>query len=209
MTREWTPLDWQIEPLGPWHRPVTEPRLPAYRFSASWSDTMGLLETELRHLDVDGTVAIRVDVQRGAIRRDGMLKADARVKFPGIAISFTCRHGALTYATDAYDHWHANIRATALSLVALRAVDRYGISRTGEQYAGWRAIEGPRPDFRTVDEALAWLRAQPDLGHTDGVSPAALLRRAATVMHPDVDPDRARWDRLQSARTIINASGRP
>ena len=32
-----------------------------------------------------------------------------------------------------------NLRSIALGLKALRAVDRYGVSRRGEQYAGFRA----------------------------------------------------------------------
>lgn len=197
-------LNWQIEPLGPWNRPITKPRRPAYRFTKAWPDTLELLETELRHLGVTGPVVVRIDVRDGHIRRDGMLRADARTNSPAVAMSFDSRHGPLTYATDAYDHWQANVHAITLALTALRAVNRYGVGTTGEQYAGWRAIEGPRPDFRTVDAALDWLRAQPDIGTTDGLSPAALLRRAAMVMHPDVDPDKSRWDRFQQAKKLIN-----
>jgi hypothetical protein len=45
----------------------------------------------------------------------------------------------LVYATDACEDWRHNIRSIALGLEALRAVDRYGISRRGQQYAGFRA----------------------------------------------------------------------
>lgn len=45
----------------------------------------------------------------------------------------------LVYATDACAFWQHNVRSIALGLEALRAVDRYGISRRGEQYAGYRA----------------------------------------------------------------------
>ena len=45
----------------------------------------------------------------------------------------------LVYATDCCDFWQHNLRSIALGLEALRAVDRYGISRRGEQYAGFRA----------------------------------------------------------------------
>lgn len=202
-------LNWQIEPLGPWNRPVTHPRRPASRFTAPWADTLELLETELRHLGVTGAVAVRVDVQRGRadIRRDGMLRADARTRSPAVAVSFASRHGPLTYATDAYDDWRANVRAIALALEALRAVDRYGVGRSGEQYAGWRAIEPARPDcFPTASDAIRWLRTQPDIGTTDGLGPTELLRRAARVMHPDVGGDPARWDRLDQARQLIERS---
>ena len=45
----------------------------------------------------------------------------------------------LVYATDCCMFWQHNLRSIALGLEALRAVDRYGISRRGEQYAGFRA----------------------------------------------------------------------
>lgn len=49
----------------------------------------------------------------------------------------------LVYATDVCEFWQHNIRSIALGLEALRAVDRYGISRRGEQYAGFRAALTP------------------------------------------------------------------
>lgn len=45
----------------------------------------------------------------------------------------------LVYATDSCDRWQDNVRSIALGLEALRAVDRFGISREGQQYAGFRA----------------------------------------------------------------------
>lgn len=45
----------------------------------------------------------------------------------------------LIYATDCCVFWQHNVRSIALGLESLRAVDRYGITRRGEQYAGFRA----------------------------------------------------------------------
>lgn len=197
-------FDINIEPLGEWRRPVTQRPVRA-KFTASWSDTKARLETELRQLGTTGPVAMRLDVTEQDILRDGVrLRASARPATARVAISFESRHGPLTYATDAYDSWQDNVRAIALSLEALRAVNRYGVSHAGEQYTGWRAIEGPRPGFASRAAAIAWLRAQPDLGDTDAMQASDLLRRAARVMHPDVDADRSRWDRLESARRVLN-----
>lgn len=44
----------------------------------------------------------------------------------------------LIYACDVCDFWQHNVRSIALGLGSLRAVDRYGISSRGEQYAGFR-----------------------------------------------------------------------
>lgn len=43
----------------------------------------------------------------------------------------------LVYATDTCVLWQHNVRSIALGLEALRAVDRYGITKRGEQYAGF------------------------------------------------------------------------
>jgi hypothetical protein len=46
----------------------------------------------------------------------------------------------LVYATDVCANWEHNVRSIALGLEALRAVDRYGITRRGEQYAGFMQL---------------------------------------------------------------------
>lgn len=54
------------------------------------------------------------------------------------AINVALDLSRLVYATDACVLWRHNVRSIALGLEALRAVDRFGISRRGEQYAGFR-----------------------------------------------------------------------
>lgn len=196
---------WQIEPLGTWDRPQTKHRAPASRFTASWTDTMNLLTSEIEKLGLRGAIAVRVDVERGDIRRDGMLRANARVGHPGVVVSFDSRHGPLTYATDAYTTWQANLRAIALSLQALRAVDRYGVTRSGEQYQGWRAIEAQPVGFVNADAALRWLRDV--VGAPTTTDPRTLLRRAAAKLHPDRVGDRTDWDTLDAARQVLEAAG--
>jgi len=146
-----------------------------------------------------------------------MLHARARVGHPGVAISFTSRFGPLRYATDAYERWYshgldgwqANVRAIALALEALRAVDRYGVTRRGEQYTGWRAIAAPAPLFATPHDAETWMRGYAaELFGPDGAaryngSLAPLYRAMAKRMHPDTGAPRADWDRLDAARRLL------
>lgn len=70
--------------------------------------------------------------------------------------------------------WEDNLRAIALALEALRKVDRYGVTRRGEQYTGWKQLtagdSGPSAergrrliaDAGGVAEALK--ATHPDLG---------------------------------------------
>jgi hypothetical protein len=210
---------YEIRPLGPWTGPVTVDRAASGRFRADWSDTLDLLSRETESLGAR-LVVLQVDVEDGEIRRDGMLRAGARVGFPGVRISFDSEHGPLTYATDAYEPryygdppgWKANVRAIALALQALRAVDRYGVTRTGEQYRGWRAIESGAAPQMSVDEAArvlaehgggtaAGILADPDVR-------ASAYKRAAKRWHPDVaGGDRGVFERLTAARDLLDAAG--
>lgn len=207
---------WQIEPLGPWTRPLTNPRSSSGRFRASWQDTLDKLLDEIVRLGLDGGIAIRLDVQAGDIRRDGMLRANAKVDFPGVVVSFTSPlHGPMSYATDAYEQvwagdlpsWQANLRAIALSLEALRAVDRYGVTQSGEQYVGWRAIESSASPsgFASADDALRWVVAKADSGSDLGAGTA--YKYAARKLHPDVGGDPAEWARLDEARRLLETAG--
>jgi hypothetical protein len=176
----------EIRPLGAWGRPRSEPQ-PS-RFRARWDDTIALLLREVEHLDGQ-LVVVQVDAPAGQIRRDGMLYARAQVYSPAVKISFDSRHGPLTYATDAYGYWQDNVRAIALALGALRAVDRYGVSGSGEQYRGWSQITAsPAEADLTAHEARRVLadaaHTTPDQLHTDAQVKIA-YRVAAAVAHPD------------------------
>lgn len=198
----------EIRPLGLWDRPITDPRASASRFRAGWYDTMDLLQREVELLGGD-LLVVQIDADSSDLRRDGMLRARARVDFPGIKVSFESRHGPLTYATDAYDHWHGNLRAVALALEALRAVDRYGITSSGEQYRGWTAIAAkPAEKTLSVDDAASvlaqWMipvcRAE-DMRTEDQARRA--FRTAAAVHHPDAGGSADAFRLITRARDVL------
>jgi hypothetical protein len=195
----------QIEPIPVWrwdkHRPKPSP------FSANYTDTLALLDRELRMLGAGGTVALQLVCSDEDIRRDGLLRASARLSYDGVAISFESKFGALTYPCDTYRGWQSNLRAIALSLEALRAADRHGVARRGEQYAGWRAIEsGTSPGFSSPEEALRWLRELTEWPASEPVVVGQLLRRGAAITHPDRGGDRSLWDRYDAARQLLVGS---
>jgi hypothetical protein len=214
-------MRWQIEPMDRWPYPETKPRKSS-PFSASWQDTLDLLERELDALRVTSVVAVRVVGSASDVRRDGMLRANVRLAHPGVAVSFQSKYGPLSYPCDTFEtgpswtrrgqtsDWQVNVRAVALALEALRKVDRYGVTRRGEQYTGWRAIEAPgSPGFGSADEALRWLRQLVDVPGAEGLSAALLLRTARSQAHPDRNGgDRSLWDRVEAAVALLTKDGR-
>ncbi len=214
-------MRYEIRPLGPWTEPVTSGRARSGRFRARWADTLTMLGAEVEHLGGD-LVVIQIDVTDGELRRDGMLRANAKVDFPGVRVSFSSVHGPLTYATDAYDRWYAgdppgwqaNVRAIALALQALRAVDRYGVTSRGEQYTGWTALPS-KPSVMTVVDAARLLVEHaegdwwsvPDIVSDPAVQ-ARAYRAAARRAHPDAGGDRDLFERLTAARDLLEEAAR-
>lgn len=128
-------------PKAKWLHPQTPPhRRKSGAFRASWSDTLDLVQYELLRVKAKDII-IGAGFREGDIRLDGWPRSNARVPdHPGIELSFTDRDGQRqVYATDTYAYWQHNVRAIALTLEALRAVDRYGASQ-GKQYAGFREL---------------------------------------------------------------------
>jgi hypothetical protein len=164
-------------------------------FKASWQSTLDLLERELRQLDATN-ITISADFREEDLRLDGMPRAGARTpQHPGVRIAFDSKHGPLTYATDAYEIWQHNVRAIALGLEALRAVDRYGITRTGEQYKGWRQIEAPPGEPTTLEQARRLI---------DSYGGRAAAFKAT---HPDRGGDVEDYHRVQAALRILSGQG--
>jgi hypothetical protein len=123
-----------------------------------------------------------------------------------VIISFKSRHGWLRYQCDTFEGgaegWQDNVRAIALGLEALRQVERYGITKRGQQYAGWLAL--PATSLSHT-EALSFLGSVTGHRNPDD-SPenlSALYREAAKLLHPDVGGPREMWDALQRAKAVL------
>lgn len=132
----------------PLERPVGNGPTRYSPFKSSWSKTVALLAKELRAHGARRTV-LEVDLREQDLRQDGLPRADRNARTPGIVLSFQASSvtGApqLRYEVATFTDWRDNVRAVALGLEALRAVDRYGVTKRGEQYAGWKQLESGGP----------------------------------------------------------------
>lgn len=219
------PANLTTKPLTTWPGQLTpsqaRKRSP---FSATLRTTLTLLNRELWYLSASGTV-LEVAIAPEKFRIDGHPRAGATAEHPGVVLSLPKTNvGPLRYACDRFNTWQDNLRAIALGLEALRKVERYGITRRGEQYQGFRALPPggsaivTEPKM-TVDEAARILADHTGQGVI--VSYRDLLgglggggsrraeyittawRSAVKLHHPDVGGDRAAWDRIEQAKRVL------
>jgi hypothetical protein len=132
---------WPGEPT-----PATQRRKPPFRETTTVTASLERLAHELGMLGVREAL-VRVDVDVTAIgARGGLLRHPPT---PGVVLDFEhpARGGRpaapALMGFDAYATWQANVRAAALTLEALRAVDRHrGDAVRGEQYTGFLRLPG-------------------------------------------------------------------
>lgn len=193
----------------------TGPSTPASRrrsrwtFKAGWQDTLDLLGRELEHLHAKDIV-IEADFREQDLRLDGMPRANARQpEHPGIRLAFESKYGPLVYATDSCAFWQHNVRSIALGLEALRAVDRYGVTKRGEQYTGWKELDS-KPAVITPSEAWKTLRALARVN--EHLAPASLTEEriislARRRSHPDYEGTSETWEQFTRAYEAVGWRG--
>lgn len=199
-------IDIQYEPMQTRPQQKSQPRRS--QFSAHWNDTVKLLSSELKHLGASRCV-IELDADRSQFRIDGSLRAQAKFNSSAVAISFKSRHGQQRYPCCTFDDWRANVRAIGKSLEALRSVDRYGVSSTGEQYKGWQQLPAPNGDHWNMIDAWRFLKtvtgipAEKNIAEVDLV---AVFRAAESKTHPDKGGNPDDFKKVQRAREMLMAN---
>ena len=177
-------------------------------FKASYNDTLRLLDHELGYLKAQHIV-LQVALREADIRLDGMPRADARPSHPGVILSFDSKFGPLSYPCDTFQSWESNLRAIALALECLRTVDRYGVTRRGEQYQGWTAL--PAPKMSKDEAALLLARvagngtAVESLVGNKGDALALTYKAAVWKTHPDRGGDAETFKKVQQAKEILES----
>jgi hypothetical protein len=177
------------------------------QFKASWTRTMEQLQYELRMLDAIEPIVLEAGYQPREIRLDGLPRKGARPSDPAVIVSFSSRVGPLRYGCDTFTSHEDNLRGIALALEALRAVDRYGVTKRGEQYQGWSALPPAAEPGMSREEAEAFIRhaaARWGPGYDDReVDLKRAYRLAARQLHPDVSNNPEQWARLDRAAQVL------
>lgn len=199
-----------VRPLTTWPGKLT----PGYDrrrspFSATMRSTITTLSRELGCLAATDAV-LEVAIPEGQFRIDGRPRATARAEHPGVVLSLPNTNvGPLRYAVDAFTTWQDNLRAIALALEALRRVERYGVVRRAEQYAGFRAIESAGRGPTSYAEALAFVSEHSGLADFDRADLDRAYRLAVRKLHPDAGGSAADFQRLGEAMEILRQETRP
>ncbi len=198
-------LQYQFRPIDVWPGQATQSPMKS-KFHTSWGQTLILLERELGRLQAKNIV-LQAYVTEGQIKRDGMLYADARPTRPGVILSFDSKHGPLSYPCDRFTDWQDNVRAIALSLEALRTVDRYGVTKQAEQYKGWAKLPGPvaQPTMG-VNDAARVLREHAGMNGTQVYREniEEMYRKACAATHPDRGGSATTFKLIQEAKATLD-----
>lgn len=195
--------------LTSWPGERTDPdEMKDGQFTAPWDRTVQILGDEIDRLVSGNRVhtPVTLHVATKDLRRDGFgVTQGARFDHHGVVITFDDAQGReLKFTSDQYrrlwgrrEAWRDNVHAIALTLEALRSINRWGVVSDGQQYQGFRAAlgsgiaVGPQDESMTPEEAAAYLSEA-----TEGLHPAAAIlaeravaeetyRAAAHLHHPD------------------------
>jgi hypothetical protein len=210
----------KVGPIREWPGELTRTRTRSL-FKAGLSDTLQLLDREIWNL-VDTraqqlSAECLIAIPAGDLwRLDGRPRAHAVAEHPGVIFSLDSKHGPLSYPCDTFTTWQDNLRAIALALEALRKVDRYGVTKRGEQYRGFLAIEATAAPagFATADAALDWLATLVGDQWPGGRIPrqnraavSRVVRGAQRRTHPDQGGDAAMFQRVSLAEAKLREAG--
>jgi len=185
--------DITFRPIDEWPGEMTRNRRRA-PFRTTWGTTIMLLERELSMLGAR-LVVFQIAVDERDLRIDGKPRAQARATHPGVILAFESKWGPLKYAVDAFDRWEDNVRAIALAMEALRKVDRYGVTKRGEQYTGWKALPvstDPADAIQTREQAHDYLQQRW----------GGDVKKALMETHPDRGGDSDEFRRVTRAREL-------
>lgn len=198
-----------FRPIVDWPGERTPPaKQVKSQFSATIGATQKELQAELAHLGAKNVI-IQLGCDPSQIKNDGFPRSDARAT-PGVIVTFDLPDGTtLSYPCDTFKNWDCNLRAIALSLKALRTVDRYGVTKKNEQYQGFRLPPaGGTTTSMTVQAAAAVLVRMGGGDAADVIKHAQVAREiyrlAVRAAHPDAGGSTTDFQTLQAAKAVLD-----
>lgn len=185
-----------------------KPTPPAARrraaFKASYQKTLDLLEYELKVINAKD-ILIQVRLELSQIRNDGWPRSSASPTSSEIIVSFLRGKDIISMPCDRFDDWEDNLHAIALSLEALRKIDRYGVTSNGQQYQGFKQIEAPNKEDARAGAEFFIAQAAGVRIEDVRADLSTAYRGAAQRLHPDYGGSHAEFSRLVEAKKVLEA----
>lgn len=203
----------RVAPIREWPGELTRTRSRSL-FKAGLTDSLQLLDREIWHLTDTRTqresAELLIAIPAGDLwRLDGRPRAHAVAEHPGVIFSLDSKHGPLSYPCDTFTTWQDNLRAVSLALEALRKVDRYGVTKRGEQYRGFLALEATTTPAGFISSGHAWDFLKQMAGYDVNETPTPrILREAKRAAHPDTGGDASTFQRVLLAEAKLREEGR-
>jgi len=214
----WTfvePLAW---PVGWARTPAAERQRSQFSYGrsrasrahgASLPSAAQRLREELERLGAEGTIRIATNLR---VRLDGQLHAnqtEVQPDDPGIAVYFDLDGESQVIPCDRWDRVGDNLHAVALSVAALRGLDRWGTpSIVKASFRGFKALP-PASGPTSVDQAMREIETLSGVPIANDEDLRRAVRAAASKWHPDRSGgDAGQWHRLDAARRFLIDNGR-
>lgn len=199
-------------PIVTWPGTMTRNRGRA-PFRARWETTLSDLGAELRMIEAT-SAALEVACREDDILADGSRpKHNASISHPGVILSVTTKKlGPIRFVCDHFTDWRDNVRAITLGMSDLRRLDRYGITKRGEQYQGWKQLPPPtmgQVEVTNPKQAIVLLFQMAGEKMTSEIKKdqlRSLYKRAAMKHHPDQGGDEATFTQLGKVWAMLKAT---
>lgn len=189
------------------------------QFRSSNAKVLGALRSEIFKLGAT-SIVVEAGYDEDQIRNDGWPYSSAKNQHPAVRISFKGRHGPMAFTCGTYATLDENLYAIALTLEALRAMERYGAVKGAQQYAGWKQLPPPpgtpgggptgphsANDWAGPVHASNFLRQcagrADELHKLEGGTLDIVYREAAKKHHPDGGGRSGLMPKINSARDYL------
>lgn len=167
----------------------TKRRQPA-RFRSTPGRSVSIIQREIELMD-GKSIVISTNVP---VKRDGTFYQSAnisKIEDPGVAVYFVLDGEQRVVACDRWDRLHDNVHACALTIQAMRALDRWGASEILKRaFTGLVALPAPM-DWKEVLGFKGYARTE--------AAVRAAYREAVKRAHPDAGGSAEEMHRVQQA----------
>ncbi len=170
-------------PAYPLKWPSTTPRtkVSSRKRSAFGSSTWHTTLQRLRHeLQLLGAALVTISTNQ-PVRKDGEPYAqERRIDDPGVAVYFSLNQMPVCFPCDRYLTIAENLRAITKHIEAMRGMERWGVGKSNQAFAGYKALASSND---VADEDWWAVLGVKETATVEQIQEA--FRHAARAKHPD------------------------